>query len=147
MRQAILRGFPHAEIGVGIVWVTMLPFDNVLTSSLMALTMRAPCVRHFYDPGKRAGRAIAQSLGGQGKVAWDGYLFYSTGVEWSDGPPSPARWAHQLSGSSWADPARYRRGSDLIEELYEAMHQLTGSSRTMSEPGNEIRTQANADSR
>ena len=128
MQQTIIRGFPHADIGVGIVWVNMLRFDNTVTASFMALTMQAPSVRQFHDPGKQAGRVIAQSLGAQDKMAWDIYLFYPTGTEWTAGPPPPASWTHQLRSSSWADPARYRRGDDLIKELTKIMNQLTGSS-------------------
>ena len=128
MQRTIIQGFPHADIGVGIVWVNMLPFDNRVTASFMALTMQAPSVRQFHDPGKRAGRVIAQSLGTQGKVAWDIYLFYRPGIEWTDSPPPATSWAHQLRSSSWADPARYHTGDDLIKELTRVMNQLTGSS-------------------
>jgi hypothetical protein len=126
VQQTIIGRFPRADIAVGFVWVNMLPLDNRVTAGFRALTMQAPCVRHFHDPGKQAGRIIAQSLGAQGKVAWDIYLFYPQGVEWADSPPPPAIWAHQLSPSSWADPARYRLGDDLREELTKAMNQLTG---------------------
>ncbi len=88
--------------------------------------MRDPRVRHFHDPHKLVGKAIPQSLGGPGGVAWDVYLFYPKGSEWADSPPPPAIWAHQLQGSSWADPARYRRGNDLVAELQKAMEQLAG---------------------
>jgi hypothetical protein len=90
--------------------------------------MKAPCVRHFHDPDKRVGKAIAQGLGAQGKVAWDVYLFYPKDVEWNDNPPPPIIWAHQLGVTSWADPARFRWGDNLIEELSKAMKQLTRTS-------------------
>lgn len=95
----------------------MLPLDNVFTANLVAMKMSYPTMTHFYDPRKIAGRAIAQSLGGQNKVAWDIYLFYSRGVEWVDAPPQPYQWAHQLAGSSWANPGNYHTGNDLTEEL------------------------------
>jgi hypothetical protein len=106
----------------------MLPFDSIVTASFMALTMRAPCVRHFHDPDRQVGEAIAQRLGAPGKVAWDIYLFYPRGSEWDDRLPPPITWAHQLGTSSWADPTRYHRGDDLIAELYKAMSQLASSS-------------------
>jgi len=104
-------------LSASILWIPMLPLDNALTAKLMAAKMRHPSVTQFYDPRKIAGRAIAQSLGGQGKAAWDIYLFYSKGVEWIDNPPQPYQWAHQLIASSWANPANYYTGNDLIEEL------------------------------
>jgi hypothetical protein len=107
----------------------MLPGDNIVTASFMALTMRAPAVRHFHDPDRQVGKAIAQSLGAPGEVAWDIYLFYPRGSAWDAQPPPPLTWAHQLGTSSWADPTRYHRGDALIAELYKAMSQLTSSSR------------------
>lgn len=112
---------------MGIVWVNMLPLDGMVAARLMAQGMQAPSVRHFHDPSKQAGRAVAQSLGAPGKVAWDIYLFYAKGATWDQGLPPPTRWAHQLSGS-WVDPARYRHGNDLMAELYRAMDELTGAS-------------------
>jgi hypothetical protein len=127
VQQAVIQGTSRAEIHVGIVWVNMLPLDGIATARLAAQSMQAPFVRHFHDAGKQAGRAVAQSLGVPGKVAWDVYLFYAKDGAWDHDPPSPIRWAHQLSGS-WADPARYRHGTDLLEELYRAMNELTGAS-------------------
>jgi hypothetical protein len=103
----------------------MLPFDSIVTANAIALTMKAPCVRQFHDPGQQVGKAIAQSLGAQDKVAWDIYLFYSKGVGWNNNLPSPLTWAHQLSPSDWADPARYHGGDDLVEELLKGMGQLS----------------------
>jgi len=102
----------------------MLPLDNMVTAGLIARTLRDPRVRHFHDPARRAGRAVAQSLGAQGKVAWDIYLFYPGGDEWGDGLPTPTRWAHQLQ-ADWADPAFRHRGEDLVQVLHRAMNELT----------------------
>ena len=112
---------------MGIVWMNMLPLDGMVAARLAARSMQAPSVHHFHDPSKQTGRAVAQSLGAPGKVAWDIYLFYAQGAAWDQGPPPPTRWAHQL-GDSWADPARYRHGSDLMAELCRAMTELTGAS-------------------
>jgi hypothetical protein len=83
-------------------------------------------VRHFHDPERRSGKAIAKSLGSEDAIAWDTYLFYASGSEWTDGPPAPIDWMHQLP-SSWADPARFHTGDDLVEELHKAMKRLTGA--------------------
>jgi hypothetical protein len=106
----------------------MLPLDGMVAARLVAQSMQASAVRHFHDPSKQAGRTVAQSLGAPGQVAWDVYLFYAKGGAWDQSLPSPTRWAHQLS-DGWADPARYRHGNDLMEELYRAMNELTGASQ------------------
>jgi hypothetical protein len=124
VQEAIIDGYPDADISVSIVWINMLPLDNRAMAHVRAQTMQDPRARHFSDPRKRVGRAIAQSLGGRNKVAWDIYLFYAPGAEWDGGPPPPAWWAHQLTGSSWADAAHYHRGDELVEQLRRAMADL-----------------------
>lgn len=93
-----------------------------------AHSIREPRVRHFYDAQKVVGRAIARSLGGDGQIAWDIYLFYETGVTWQQRPPEPVAWAHQLAACDWADTAHRRCGEDLLKELRRVMDNLTASS-------------------
>jgi len=102
----------------------MLPLDSEEMARVSAQIIEDPRVHHFYDPERRAGKAIAGSLGGQDKIAWDMYLFYTKDSEWGNSPPMPVDWVHQLQGDSWADLARYHSGEDLIEELYRAMDGL-----------------------
>ena len=133
VQEAIVKGYPDADITVSIVWINMLPLDSRVIARVQAQTMQDLRVRHFHDPRKRVGRAIAGSLGGRDKVAWDIYLFFALGSEWNGGPPPPTWWAHQLSGSSWADPARYHRGDDLVAQLRQAVTAQIGSERLPSE--------------
>jgi hypothetical protein len=125
-QEAILRGFPQADVSVSIVWTRMLPLDNRFTAQRQAGKIADARVRHFYDPHRRVARALGDSLGAPGKPWWDVYLFYAAGSEWHDQPPSPVRWAHQLS-DTWADPAHCHRGDDLIEQLRVTMSELINS--------------------
>ena len=99
-----------------IVWVEMLPEDRVADVEALAGEMTDPRVRWFHDPKRRAGRAIAISLGATGEVAWDVYLFFDPHAEWKNQPPAPRQWIHQL-GDSWADPTRLHFGEQLEPEL------------------------------
>ena len=102
----------------------MLPLDNRFAARRQAGRIADARVRHFYDPHGQVGRALGEGLGAPDKPWWDVYLFYAAGSEWHDHSPSPVRWAHQLS-DTWADPAHLHRGDDLIEELRNAMRELT----------------------
>lgn len=93
-----------------------------------ARAIRDPRVRHFYDPDKLAGNAVAASLGGEGETACDVYLFYEQNAVWQHRPPVPVAWAHQLMDCSWADPSRIRCGDDLVSELRQATGRLTTNS-------------------
>jgi hypothetical protein len=65
------------------------------------------------------------SVGWDGHVAWDIYLFYAPNVGWNSGPPAPKNWAHQLK-DSWADKTHFHRGGDLVKALSDAMKTLLG---------------------
>jgi hypothetical protein len=107
---------------VSIVWIDMLPEDTKAGAGESALIIDDPRVRHFHDPARRSGQAIAAGLAWKDYVAWDIYLFYEAGSKWLDEPPAPAHFAHQLP----RDPAHFRAGDDLVRELHETMRRLTG---------------------
>jgi NADH:ubiquinone oxidoreductase subunit len=62
-------------------------------------------------------------LGWAGKVAWDIYLFYKPFVEWTNTPPRPEYWMHQLT-DEWSTKEKYRTGGDLINELFISMENM-----------------------
>jgi hypothetical protein len=108
-----------------IVWIEMLPEDREADVEALAGEMTDPRIRWFHDPKRRAGRAIATSLGATGKVAWDVYLFFDAHAEWKNKPPAPCQWVHQLS-DSWADPTRLRFGNRLEPELRRLLKSVLG---------------------
>ena len=108
-----------------IVWVEMLPEDRGADVEALAEEMSDRRISWFHDPKQRAGRAIAASLGAPGEIAWDVYLFFVAGAEWSDQPPAPTQWVHQL-GDSWADRTRHHFGEQLEPELGRLLKSLLG---------------------
>lgn len=117
IRDEIIGPLPDADIRAGVVWIHMLPGDDVRTAEGASKILDDPRVTQFHDPQRRAGRAIASSLGWVDDVAWDVYLFYPERAEWRALPPSPLEWVHQLGGWEKADPDRFRTGRNLEEEL------------------------------
>lgn len=112
----------------------MLPEDRGADVEALARELADPRIRWFHDPERRAGRAIAASLGAAGKVAWDVYLFFDAGAEWDDQPPAPRQWVHQLD-DAWADPARLRFGDQLEPELGRLLRSVLGVARAAGLPG------------
>jgi len=101
----------------------MLPGDSEETAQKSSSILDDPRVLLFYDPNKRSGKAVADTVGWAGKIAWDIYLFYLEGDEWGKNPPMPTDWMYQLSDSR-ADRERYYTGDDLAKKLYKAMKKL-----------------------
>ena len=57
-------------------------------------------------------------------MAWDIYLFYPPTRIWTETPPKPEYWMHQLS-DDWAINDQYRTGNDLKNELSASIQRLT----------------------
>ena len=121
--KSIIEPFPGADINIAIVWISKLAADSRRAAERSAGIFKDPHVSQFYDPQQLSGRAIAGSLGWQGQVAWDIYLFYTPGRKWNHTPPTPDEWVHQLT-DPWANSDRLRIGDDLVKALEEIMETL-----------------------
>lgn len=119
--RTVLSEASEAEIAVMIVWISMLPADSLAAAAEAARNFGDGRARQFYDPARRAGLAIAGSVGAPGELGWDMYLFDGSGQIWRGKPPPPVNWAHQLEPSAWADPARFLTGEDLVRALRKAV--------------------------
>ena len=101
----------------------MLPGDSETTAREKAVRFNNPRVHQFWDPNQLSGKAIAEALGYKGRVAWDIYLFYEPGSEWTVHPPEPAGWMHQIS-QGWVDRGHFYTGQDLRRKLHETAQGL-----------------------
>ncbi|MFQ5473642.1 MAG: hypothetical protein ACE5FA_12265 [Dehalococcoidia bacterium] len=120
MRESLLEAFPDVGAAVSIVWTHMLPPDSEAETLKASEMFSDGRVTQFHDPNRLAGIEVGRGLGWSGdKVAWDIYLFYEKGAQWSETPPSPMEWAHQLFNDSQADSERFHTGQALIDRLRE----------------------------
>ncbi|HEY2293061.1 MAG TPA: hypothetical protein VGM86_20335 [Thermoanaerobaculia bacterium] len=106
-------------MSVAVVWIDVLPLDEEATARKTAgILADDPRIRHFHDPDKLVGKAVAKSLGWRG-YAYDIYLFYPKGVTWGGELPAPAQYAHQLSVHAGDD--HFHTGEDLTRSLRDMM--------------------------
>ena len=116
----MLQAYPGADVVAGVIWLPMLAADDDVAAREAMRLVADSRARHFYDPDRVVGRAVARSLGASGEIAWDIYLFYGPEARWDgDVPPRPLDWRHQLRGRAWADPERWRWGDQLAADLLE----------------------------
>ncbi len=79
--------------------------DSEEQAEASSSSLQDPRVAHWWDPDRQLGRLYTKALG-LGKMAWDVYLLYAPGVEWTgELPPQPSFWMHQLSMQYGTDPA------------------------------------------
>lgn len=124
----VLQEMPTAAITALVVWLQMQEGDDEAAARRAVTLCPDSRASHFYDPGRLSGRAVAAALKARpGSIAWDAYLVYGPGARWDAAPPAPAplEWVHQLQGSRWADPARYRTGDSLLAALRAAVAAAT----------------------
>ena len=122
MQTSIIEAYLEENISLSIVWIPMYgASDTQLAAAKSAHAIRDLRVRHFYDPEKQVGKAIAASLGAEGQIAWDIYHFYKPGDLWEGELPAPIGWTHQLTVCEWADAAHQHCGEKLIGELQRIM--------------------------
>ena len=106
-----------------IVWIPILEKDSREAALPSVKYLSNKRFQHFYDQDQLVGKEVARSVGWEGHVAWDIYLFYDPYADWNQGPPTPASWMHQLK-DSWADREHFRTGNSLVKELKNAMTKL-----------------------
>jgi hypothetical protein len=126
VHEVLIQDHSNAKISLSFVWINMLKGDSEEAARHSAEIIGDQRVQQFYDPNRLLGKAIAKSIHPQGSVAWDMYLFYSEGIEWTEQPPIPFDWAHQLD-DSWADPNHFAWDKALISRFHKIIDRLTKS--------------------
>ena len=77
----------------------MLDSDDLPSAEKSSAAFRDHPIPQFWDGDTKYGNEVARSLGADGWVAWDIYLFYPPGVEWTDkGMPKPEAAIAQAGG-------------------------------------------------
>jgi hypothetical protein len=82
-----------------IVWTPVLEGDVAERAESAAMASGHERVEHYWDAEKVVSNAVHRvlDLGSfERSVAWDVYLLYAAGSSWSEWPPPPSRWLHQL---------------------------------------------------
>lgn len=144
--RGILEAYPEADFSLSVVWIDILATDERAEAITSADILVDPRVRHFHDPNRRMGLALAPHTGlhsmpqilerlGQDPKELEGsfnatYLrspatlfdvvfFYDAKARWIEQPPAPSEWVTQLDPDLYTgyDRERFRWGDELIDEL------------------------------
>jgi mercuric ion transport protein len=126
IQKSVIEKMADKDISVIIVWTNMLKSDDKENAYYAASMFKDPSIVQFFDAENKFGDMVAQRLNPKGKKAWDIYMFYDKGVEWSSSIPRPFDYAHQLSGTihPWADQTKYFCGNDLTKRLEDITNSL-----------------------
>lgn len=123
MQEAIVAAQPRLDAEILFVWLDVLPFDGQKSATKTAQILSSdPRIRHFYDPERRSGKAIARSLKWEEGYAWDIYLLYPAGARWKEAPPAPQGYVHQLGGRS--GDGHFCSGESLLPDMKKLVEPL-----------------------
>jgi hypothetical protein len=74
-----------------VVWIPMLDSDERPAADAVSAMFRDAGLPQFWDGSQLLGKEVGRSVGAPDWIAWDIYLFYRPGAEWTDaGLPPPA---------------------------------------------------------
>lgn len=97
MQQEVFEGIASRKFRGYAVWEPILSTDDVRGARKATTILPDPRVRHYWIQGHGVGRLFQPALGLTESLAWDVYLVYPPGVEWSGNrPPKPSYYMHQL---------------------------------------------------
>jgi hypothetical protein len=109
------------DAAVHVVWVGVLDDDSA-AGAAAAMFPDDFGAMHYWDGELQVSKAFHATLGlerWKRNVAWDLYLLYGARSEWTDQPPLPSLWMHQLH----LEDVPELDGSLLVEHLGELLNQ------------------------
>jgi hypothetical protein len=120
IQENVMERITTDKLAVYVVWVPLLNFQDAARLQKNArqyagLLPPGPHVSHYIDPGAYIGKKYGSVLGvPYGAPAWDVYLAFRADERWTDTPPTPSYWEHQL-GTMPSE--KFLDGPRLAEEV------------------------------
>jgi hypothetical protein len=97
VHEAVFQGIASEKLKAYAVWEPILRTDNLRGARKATTILSDGRVRHFWIDGQQIAEVFKSALGLKDELAWDVYLVYPAGVEWSHSrPPRPSYYMHQL---------------------------------------------------
>ena len=120
---------PTTDTPIAVVWTQRVPFDsdNATTEAAERFGTHGGRVVQFFERDIGLGQMINRSIGwpvetGGERGAWDIYLYYGPDARWTDTPPKPTRYHHQLAHVH--DDPSFASGEDLATQLRAATNEV-----------------------
>lgn len=99
VQESVLDKVNSDNVRVYVVWTPVLREDNRTAARQSISYITDGRATHFWDEDKSLGRTFGElvELPRQRGLAWDIYFVFDVEAEWTDSPPKPAEWMHQLA--------------------------------------------------
>jgi len=98
-RNQVLDRVVSPELAAYFVWEPVLGDDDEDAARRATVLVPDSRARHYWAPTDSTAWAFQAALPLVDEFAWDVYLVYDRGVEWTGkNPPAPTYYMHQLVG-------------------------------------------------
>ena len=119
------------QLKIFVVWTPAFPGDSRDKAEKAVSTVGDERATHFWDGTRKLGDRYKEVLNLPEHVhtAWDVYFAFDRSVEWTEVPPKPDVWMHQLGG---VDGEKRLNGDELrlrVQELLSARSVEQGGTR------------------
>ena len=94
----MLSRFPDQDLVVHVVWMPVMVDDKIDAVAAATQTIPDSRARHYWDGDLSLGFAYGAlvTLPNGEDLAWDTYFAFERDALWSDQPPVPNKWWHEL---------------------------------------------------
>lgn len=98
VQNSVLDKLTDDNISAYVVWTPVLKEDDRTTAGKSIAFVNDRRATHFWDGDKSLGMAFGQlvTLPRNRELAWDVYFVFDEQSKWTDTPPKPTEWMHQL---------------------------------------------------
>ncbi len=98
VQDNVLAKLDNDNLRVYVVWTPVLREDNRTAAGQSVAYITDTRAVHFWDEDKSLGLSFGKlvTLPRQRELAWDVYFVFGKDAEWTESPPTPADWMHQL---------------------------------------------------
>ena len=98
VQDKILAKLSSDNLRVYVVWTPVLREDNRTAAGQSIAQITDSRAVHFWDGDKSLGLSFGKlvTLPRQRELAWDVYFVFDEQSEWTETPPKPTDWMHQL---------------------------------------------------
>jgi len=98
VQQEVLERIADSKVRVFFVWTPVLREDDRYSAVKAIANLTDERALHFWDPDKSLGMSLGEAvvLPRGRELAWDVYFVFDSRSQWTDLPPNPAEWMHQL---------------------------------------------------
>ena len=98
-RDEVLEKVGSPDLSAYFVWVPVLGEDDQDAARRATVLVPDSRASHYWAPTESTARAVQAALPLVDEFAWDVYLVYDRGIEWTGkSPPAPTYYQHQLVG-------------------------------------------------